>query len=280
MTAGYCGFSVDTGADLRYDSSTERGLIKMLHNMKLNNEPFEMIDDGRKTIELRLNDEKRRKVQPGDFICFSHITEPERMIQVRVTELYPFPGFKELFAVLPAESFGFARGETVPDGFMDSFYPPEEQQRCGALGIGFRRTYLQRFIDAQEKGYKEAAPYTTALAEIKAGKKYEHWMWYVFPQIKGLSTDPITEYFAIADIQEAADYLDHPVLGARLREICTELVKLDTDDPVSIFGLIDAYKLRRCMTLFSKVAPEEELFRDVLGKFCMGSFDEDTLGML
>ncbi|MBO4878381.1 MAG: DUF1810 family protein [Ruminococcus sp.] len=252
----------------------------MLHNMKLKDEPFAMIEDGRKTIELRLNDEKRRKVQPGDFICFTHITQPERMIQVRVTALHPFPGFRELFEALPAEKCGFAPGETVPDGYMDSFYPVEEQKRYGVLGIEFRRTDLQRFIDAQEQGYEDAAAYSTAIDEIRAGEKNEHWMWYVFPQIKGLSTDPVTEYFALNGITEARDYLEHLLLGSRLREAASELMKLDTDDPVAVFGLIDAYKLRRCMTLFAHIAKDEELFLYVLDKYCMGSFDDDTIALI
>jgi len=252
----------------------------VLHTMKLNDEPFGMIVNGRKTVELRLNDEKRRKVRPGDFIEFTHISIPEQKVTVRVTELYHYDSFPELLSALPKESCGFAPEDTVPPDYMDAFYPPEEQKRYGALGIGFRLTGLQKFIDAQEHGYEAGEVYPTAFAEIRAGKKDTHWMWYVFPQIHGLGYDATTEYFALSGIDEARDYLDHPVLGVRLRDITAELMKLGTDDPMVVFGYPDAYKLRSCMTLFVHAAPEEELFRSVLEKYCMGTEDDDTLTIL
>lgn len=255
-------------------------VMDMLHKMKLNNEPFEMILNGTKTVELRLNDEKRQKVQAGDFIEFSHIEEPECKIQVRVTELYPFPTFAELFQALPKESFGFKHDETVPPDYMDSFYSREAQEKYGALGIGFRRTELQRFIDAQDKGYDFGVPYSEALAEIRAEDKQEHWIWYVFPQIKGLGRSDITGYFSINSIEEASDYYAHPVLRERLMEITSELLKAKTDDPMVIFGTQDAFKLRSCMTLFKYIAPENGIFQQVLDRFCMGMDDDRTNSIL
>lgn len=248
----------------------------MLHNMKLNAEPFEMIINGTKTVELRLNDEKRQKVQVGDFIAFSHISAPERSVQVRVVSLHPFGSFGELFEVLPKESFGFRSNETVPPDFMDAFYPRAEQEKYGALGIGFRRTYLQRFIDAQDKGYDFGETYSTALSEIKSGFKSTHWIWYVFPIIKGLGDIGLTGCFSIQSFEEAEDFYAHPVLRERLTEITSELLNIKTDDPVTVFGLTDAFKLRACMTLFKKVAPDNELFHKVLDKFCQGVEDEKT----
>ena len=252
----------------------------MLHRMKLNSEPFEMIENGTKIVELRLNDEKRREVRLGDFIEFSHIDRPEMKIQVRVTSLHPFSSFSELFKALPKESFGFGTNETVPPDFMDSFYPREKQEQYGALGIGFRRTYLQRFIDAQDNGYDMAETYSQALAEIKAGRKETHWMWYIFPQVQGLGYSSITAYFSIKDLEEAVDYYEHPVLGERLTDITSELLRTGKNDPVAVFGIPDAYKLRSCMTLFKKAAPGNGLFQQVLDKFCQGMEDDVTNAIL
>ena len=109
----------------------------MLHNMKLNDEPFRLIESGRKTIELRLFDEKRRQVKIGDFIEFSHIEQPDRHITVRVTELYRSSSFGVLFSEIPAERLGFPEKAVIALDLMDSFYPPEKQQKYGVLGIGF-----------------------------------------------------------------------------------------------------------------------------------------------
>ena len=252
----------------------------MLHNMKLNDEPFRLIESGKKTIELRLFDEKRRQVDIGDFIEFSHIEQPDRRITVRVTELYRSSSFGELFREIPAERLGFPEGEEISPDLMDSFYTPEKQHEYGVLGIGFRKTELQKFINAQEKGYSFGETYNTALAELKRGYKNSCWMWYVFPQIKGLGLTGTTAYFSINDLQEAADYLAHPILGARLTEISSELLRLEENDPVAVFGLPDAYKLRSCMTLFMHAAPQNEIFSKVLDKFCQGTEDDETLKRL
>ena len=252
----------------------------MLHRMKLNAVPFEMIGSGKKTIELRLNDEKRRKVQPGDFIEFSCIGEPSRKMQARVTALHHFGSFRELFAALPKEKCGFSEDEAVPDDYMDSFYPPEKQAEYGALGIELRKTELQKFIDAQDQGYSFGDTYATALAEIKNGRKVSCWMWYVFPQIKGLGLSGTTAFFSINDLTEAQDYYAHPVLGERLREITQAALEIGNDDPVQVFGIPDAYKLRSCMTLFRQAAPHDALFQKVLDKYCRGRDDGNTLDIL
>ena len=253
----------------------------MLHQMKLNREPFAKILTGSKTIELRLNDEKRRKVQPGDFIAFTCTDIPEQMtIQTRVTALHPFASFAELYAALPNEKLGYAPGTEPDPAHMDAFYPREMQKQYGALGIELYCTDLQKFLDAQDHGYGFGETYQTALSEIRKGRKITHWIWYVFPQIQGLGISGTTAYFSIKDLSEARDYCDHPVLGARLREITEVLLQIPTDDPMAVFGSTDAFKMRSCMTLFCHAAPEEALFRKTLEKFCRGIEDDRTLCIL
>lgn len=249
----------------------------MLHQMRLYREPFEKIANGAKTVELRLNDEKRRKVQVGDFIEFSMTDEPARKLQVRVTALHPFGSFAELFASVPREQCGFAPDE-VPD--MDAFYSPAQQTENGVLGIEFRLTDLQKFLDAQEHGYSFGETYAVALDEVRHEHKNEHWIWYVFPQIDGLGWSGTTAYFSIKNIQEARDYAAHPVLGARLREITQALMDCECDDLMVIFGDPDAGKVRSSMTLFRHAVPDEPLFGQVIDRFCMGSEDYRTTARL
>ena len=105
-------------------------------------------------------------------------------------------------------------------------------------------------------------------------------MWYIFPQIAGLGMSSTAQYYAIQDLQEAEEYLAHPILGPRLREISGELLKLPTDDAYAVFGWPDDLKLRSIMTLFSCAAADEPLFQQVLDKFYRGEPDERTLELL
>lgn len=139
---------------------------------------------------------------------------------------------------------------------------------------------LEKFIDAQDNGYSFGETYATALAEMKHGHKDTHWMWYVFPQIQGLGLSGTTAYFSIKDLDEAKDYYNHPVLGQRLIEITSVLLDIESSDPVQVFGIPDAFKLRSCMTLFKYAAPENDLFQRVLEKFCQGEVDYKTLEIL
>ena len=249
----------------------------MIHQMKLQNKPFMKIKNGSKTIELRLNDEKRQLVKVGDFIEFSRIDNPNEKIQTRVTALHRFDSFQELFASLPKEKFGFASDEMLPPDYMDAYYSREKQEKYGVLGIELRMTQLQRFIDAQDYGYNWGDTYETAFKEIRQGKKCSCWMWYVFPQIKGLGLSQTTILFSINDIEEARDYYAHPVLNKRLVEITEALLDIETNDPMVVFGNPDAYKLRSCMTLFKYAVPDNDLFQQVLDKFCCGKEDDQTL---
>jgi uncharacterized protein (DUF1810 family) len=129
---------------------------------------------------------------------------------------------------------------------------------------------LQRFVDAQ------AHTYDQALAELRAGQKRTHWMWFVFPQIAGLGRSGMAQRFAIRNLDEAKAYLGHPVLGRRLVECAGTLTALDTEDAVAVFGSVDAMKLHSSMTLFARAAPDEPVFREVLDHYFGGAEDEGT----
>ncbi|CAN5246896.1 DUF1810 domain-containing protein [soil metagenome] len=133
---------------------------------------------------------------------------------------------------------------------------------------------LQRFLTAHEGTYE------TALAEIKNGRKTGHWMWFIFPQIKGLGFSETSMFYAIKNLEEAAAYLQHPVLGSRLIEICNELLNLETDDAGKIFGSPDNLKLRSSLTLFSEIQNTDPVFNLVLNKFFNGVKDPKTLELL
>lgn len=133
---------------------------------------------------------------------------------------------------------------------------------------------LERFLKAQETSYE------TALEEIRGGHKRSHWMWYIFPQIRGLGLSPTAQMFAISGADEAEAYLKHPVLGKRLLEISQTLMAIRNDDPSSVFGYPDDLKLKSSMTLFASVKPENPLFQRVLDKFYHGTKDAKTLQLL
>ncbi len=137
--------------------------------------------------------------------------------------------------------------------------------------------HLQRFIDAQ------ASTYTQVRAELSAGQKRSHWMWFIFPQIQGLGSSPMAQRFAISDLAEARAYLAHPVLGPRLCE-CTALVNAVENRSVEqIFGYPDNLKFHSSISLFAQAAerPEDRnLFTAALNRFFSGRGDQATLGRL
>ena len=135
---------------------------------------------------------------------------------------------------------------------------------------------LQRFVDAQDAG----GTYTAAVAELRSGRKRSHWMWFVFPQVAGLGRSSTARHYALSGLADARAYLDHPVLGPRLRESAAVLTGLDERDPVRVLGPVDAVKLRSSMTLFARAAPDERVFTDVLAHFFDGVPDEATLRLL
>lgn len=135
---------------------------------------------------------------------------------------------------------------------------------------------LQRFVDAQDQG----DTYAAALAELRAGRKTSHWMWFVFPQITGLGQSPISRRFAISSLDEARAYLAEPVLGPRLIESARALTQLPTTSAEEVFGPIDALKLRSSMTLFRRADPDEPMFAQVLDQYFGGEADEVTERLL
>lgn len=134
---------------------------------------------------------------------------------------------------------------------------------------------LCRFIEAQEGVYEQA------LYEIRTGKKTGHWMWYIFPQFSGLGFSDTSKYYSITDIHEAKSYLNHPILGVRLRNISKELLLLSENNAFNIFGTPDDLKLKSCMTLFATIdTTEEEVFLKVLDKFYLGVPDNQTVRLI
>jgi uncharacterized protein (DUF1810 family) len=133
---------------------------------------------------------------------------------------------------------------------------------------------LERFIDAQ------LSVYPTAFSEVKNGRKQSHWMWFIFPQIKGLGLTETSMFYGIKDLNEANEYLSHPVLGSRLIEISNELLKLPGSDARQIFGTPDDLKLKSSMTLFAAIPNTNPIFEQVLEKFYGGTVDQKTLTIL
>ena len=131
---------------------------------------------------------------------------------------------------------------------------------------------LERFREAQDAG----GTYGRALAELRAGRKTSHWMWFVFPQIAGLGRSATAHCYAIGSLAEARAYLADPVLGERLRECARALVELEGRSAGEVLGTVDAMKLRSSMTLFARAAPEEPLFGDVLERYFDGEPDPET----
>jgi len=136
------------------------------------------------------------------------------------------------------------------------------------------RYYLARFKNAQDFGV-----YEKALQEIKNGRKMSHWMWFIFPQLKWLGRSSTSMFYGINGLDEAREYLAHPILGERLREISQMLLQLDTNDAHAVFGSPDDMKLRSCMTLFDKISPND-IFADVLDKYFDGQRDCRTLSIV
>jgi len=135
---------------------------------------------------------------------------------------------------------------------------------------------LDRFTQAQDA----RGTYQRAVAELRAGRKTSHWMWFVFPQIAGLGLSATSREFAISSLAEARAYLRHPVLGLRLIECATITADTDGKSAADIFGAVDAMKLRSSMTLFTAAAPGEKAFARVLVKYFDGAPDGATMEKL
>ena len=134
--------------------------------------------------------------------------------------------------------------------------------------------HLQRFVDAQGPVFE------VAVGELTAGRKRSHWMWFIFPQLRGLGHSPTAQFYAIASLDEARAYHAHPLLGPRL-ELCTETVlKSRTRSLNDLFGSPDDLKFRSCMTLFEIAVPNDPLYGEALARWCGGERDDRTLQLL
>jgi uncharacterized protein (DUF1810 family) len=133
---------------------------------------------------------------------------------------------------------------------------------------------LARFVEAQ------SGCYARVLQELAAGEKSSHWMWFIFPQLQGLGTSPMARRYAVADVAQARAYLEHPMLGARLRECTLRLLAVEGRTAHAIFGSPDDLKLRSCLTLFARAAPGEALFGAALAKYFGAAGDPLTLSLL
>lgn len=133
---------------------------------------------------------------------------------------------------------------------------------------------LARFVDAQAGSYEQA------LAELRAGRKQSHWSWYVLPQVRGLGSSPMSVRYAIMSLAEARAYLDHPILGTRLRECVAAMNNHEGLSAIDVLGRVDAQKFWSCLTLFAKASGGESVFEVALEKFFSGQRDTATLAML
>ena len=133
---------------------------------------------------------------------------------------------------------------------------------------------LQRFVAAQESVYPQVR------AELAAGMKASHWMWFVFPQLKALGRSATAKHYGLASKAEAVAYWQHPLLGTRLRQISELVLAVDGKSALQIFGTPDNLKFRSCMTLFGAVAPDEPVFEQALQKYFDGAPDVQTLVLL
>jgi uncharacterized protein (DUF1810 family) len=133
---------------------------------------------------------------------------------------------------------------------------------------------LSRFVQAQEQTYEQA------LSELRLGRKQSHWMWYVFPQLDGLGSSPITKLYSIKSEDEARAYLKHPTLGPRLVECAEVILSVDGKSAREILGSPDDLKLKSCATLFAQLSPPGSVFERILEKFYDGERDAATLRLL
>ena len=133
---------------------------------------------------------------------------------------------------------------------------------------------LRRFVDAQRNEYAGAC------AELRAGQKRGHWIWFIFPQMRGLGSSPTSQFFGISSLGEAVEYAKHPVLGARIEECAGLVNQIEGRTAHQIFGSPDDMKFKSSMTLFALAAPEKPVFRAALEKHYGGELDQRTLELL
>jgi uncharacterized protein (DUF1810 family) len=133
---------------------------------------------------------------------------------------------------------------------------------------------LSRFVEAQRENYADA------IAELRAGRKRTHWSWYVFPQLRGLGSSPVSMRYAISGLEEAKAYLEHPLLGPRLVECIEAMNRHAAEGPEAVLGQIDARKFHSCVTLFSRVPSANKVFAEALALHFAGQPDTLTTSLL
>jgi uncharacterized protein (DUF1810 family) len=133
---------------------------------------------------------------------------------------------------------------------------------------------LERFVRAQDPVFD------TALAELRAGRKQSHWMWFVFPQLRGLGRSPMAQHYGINSLAEATAYLEHPVLGARLKTCVDAVLAVQGRSLRQIFGTPDDLKFSSSMTLFALASGERSLFQEALSRYCKGLMDQKTVDLV
>lgn len=139
---------------------------------------------------------------------------------------------------------------------------------------------LARYIQAQDAPAGDTTTYQAALAELRAGEKTTHWMWFIFPQLRGLGTSDMSRKYAVVSLAEARAYIAHPVLGPRLRECVATVTALEDRTAFQIFGRPDDRKFRACITLFGYATGDNAVFEKALAKFFPGGVDKQTVKML
>lgn len=175
-----------------------------------------------------------------------------------------------------AMHFAFSSGSVGAILFNLFISPPEPEgwNYSGKLMPGKDAFDLDRFMKAQDPVFE------TVLRELGAGRKQSHWMWFVFPQLSGLGRSPMAQYYGIASLAEARAYLQHPVLGERLRQCVRAVLAVTGKCLHQIFGTPDDLKFRSSMTLFAIASEREGVFQQALDRYCDGVEDSATLELL
>ena len=212
------------------------------------------------------------------------LTEEEQAILDRHYAWYEANSLKRLPAVKCAPTLVISRARryehTVSLGASPILVAENGRDLAEELALYYHHVQkpkpdFTRFIEAQVDTYK------AALGEIRNGRKETHWMWFVFPQLRGLGKSSMSQTYGLVDLEEAKAYLADIILGSRLRLISEELLKLGKKNPEEIFGDIDAMKLKSCMTLFAYADENEDsVFRNVLRQYFNGEEDEKTTAIL
>jgi uncharacterized protein (DUF1810 family) len=171
---------------------------------------------------------------------------------------------KMINGFLDQRALGVKKRNTPMGGQEVSRQPPDVGPGSG----------VERFVAPQD------TTFGTAMAELRAGRKDSHWMWWIFPQLRALGRSPTAKAYGITDLREAEAYLRHPVLGPRLVEAARAMLSHRGRDPAAILGGVDALKLRSCATLFAAVPGADPVFRELLEAFYGGEADPLTLEAL